>query len=133
MLCLVIRDWSRYFHRCFDNLKSGRWLEEQELQVSVFSNDGFAKSDFAFFRWPDFSMQAAKMRGIDGRASNNFAWHLKGQGFINLTERVYEWPLDKWPEAQKTKDIGKATLTNLIKGLEGLRMLVLAKYLGWTR
>ena len=52
---------------------------------------------------------------------------------MNITERVYEWPLGEWPEAQNAKEIGKATKINLTRGLEGMSMLLLTKHLGWTR
>ena len=48
-------------------------------------------------------------------------------------EQVYEWSLGEWPEAQKANNSGKATMTNLMKGPEGLSMLLSTRYLGWTR
>ncbi len=133
MLCLGIHDWPHYFRRCFDNLKPGGWFEEQEVQASVFSNDGSAGPDSALFRWADLLAQAAEVGGLDARANNNFGQHLKEQGFVNITERIYEWPIGEWPEAQKARYIGRMTKTNLLKGLEGISLLLLTKNLGWTR
>ena len=53
--------------------------------------------------------------------------------FINIVERVYEWSMRELPEAEKAKDIGKITKINLMKGLDGLRLLLLNHDLGWTR
>lgn len=78
-------------------------------------------------------MQAAKKGRFDAKASIHFGQHLKEQGSLNLMERVYEWALGEWPEAQKATDSGKATMTNLMKGPEGLSMLLSTKYPRWTR
>ena len=52
---------------------------------------------------------------------------------MDIAERVYEWPIRGWPEAEKAKDIGKMTKINLMKGLESLSRLLLTHELGWTR
>ena len=133
MLCLGIHDWPQYFRRCFDGLKPGGWLEEQEIQGTVLSSDGSAGPESALFKWAELIMRAAEMGGVDTRANNKFSQQLKEQGFVNIVERVYEWPIGEWPEAPKAKEIGKATKMNLLKGLEGLSLLLLTKNLGWTR
>lgn len=133
MLRLGIHGWPHYFRRCFDNLKPGGWLEEQEIQMSAVSTDGSAGPDSAPFQWVDLLMQAVEIGGIDPKANNRFGQHLKEQGFVNIVERVYEWPIGEWLKDQKAKDFGKATKTNLMKGLEGLSLLLLTENLEWTR
>lgn len=98
--------------------------------MSAVSTDGSAAPDFALFKWVDLLLQAADMGGIDPKANNKFGQHLKEQGFVNIMERVYEWPIGDWSEDPKANDIGKATNTNLMKGLEGLSLLLLTKHLG---
>ena len=46
---------------------------------------------------------------------------------MNVVERIYEWPIEK---ARKAKEIGKVIKTNVLKGLEGLGLLLLTKTLG---
>ena len=78
-------------------------------------------------------MQVAEMGGVDTRANDKFGQQLKGQGLVNIVERVYEWPIGEWPEAPKAKEIGNATKMNMLKGLEGLSLLLLTKNLGRTQ
>lgn len=115
------------------SVKPGGWLEKQEIQMFTVSTNGSAGPDSALFKWVGLPLQAAEMGGTDPKANNKFWQHLKEQEFVNVMERVYEWLTGEWPEDQKAKDIGKATNTNLMKGLEGLSLLLLTKHLGWTR
>ena len=47
---------------------------------------------------------------------------------MNVVERIYEWPIGE--KARKAKEIGKLIETNVLKGLEGLSLLLLTKTLG---
>lgn len=64
--------------------------------MSAVSTDGSAGPDSALFEWAALLislMQTTSMGGIDPKANDKLGQHLKEQGFVNIMELVYEWPV----------------------------------------
>lgn len=57
--------------------------------------------------------------GIDAMAAQNYKRWLIEQGFEDVKELKYKWPIGSWPKDPRQKTLGKMTLVNTLTGLEG--------------
>ena len=107
MLVGSIGDWPGFMKQSFDNLRSGGWLELQDIVMHPQCQDGTMRDDSYIKQWGDTMLAscAAIRRYADS------ALHYKQQmidaGFVNVTEVVYKWPTNTWPAQQHYRELGK--------------------------
>jgi hypothetical protein len=70
--------------------------------------------------------------GKDWWCTVNYATWFKEAGFVSVTERQFAWPSNTWPKGAKQKQLGYATLTNSLEGLQGVSMAVLSRAFGMS-
>ncbi|MCJ1434852.1 hypothetical protein MMC27_004222 [Xylographa pallens] len=133
MLVLGMHDWPRFFRQSWDYMKPGAWLEMQELQFPVKSDDGSAGKDSPFSEWSYRVMEAAEKVGINPRSCEKFEEQLAQQGFVNIRYETIKWPIGSWAKGKKEKEIGRWMLENTMQGLQGVSMALLTRHLGWSR
>ncbi len=132
LLYFGMRDWPRYFQRCFQNLKPGGWVEAQECQFPGFDEScSGAEDQSAYVRWSEHVAQALSKGGIDPAPGKSFSYLLQDQGFVNVEKRVIKWPASAWSEEPVQKEIGRLTKPNVNKALDGVSRLLFTKKLGW--
>ncbi|KKY19808.1 putative methyltransferase domain-containing protein [Diplodia seriata] len=133
MLCLGMHNWQRFIEQCYRHLKPGGWLELQEGQLPTRCDDDSVTKDDPLQKWAILVHEAAAKCGIDTMASDKFSQQLRDQGFETITEQVVKWAVGAWPKGQKQKMLGRWTLENLGRGLQGISVALLTKVLGWSR
>ncbi|MCJ1378816.1 hypothetical protein MMC17_001915 [Xylographa soralifera] len=133
MLVLGMHDWPRFFRQSWDYMKPGAWLEMQELQFPVRSDDGSAEKDSPFYEWSLRVMEAAEKVSINPTACEKFEEQLAQQGFVNIRYETIKWPIGSWAKGKKEKEIGRWMLENTMQGLQGVSMALLTRHLGWSR
>lgn len=134
VLYFGMRDWQRYFRRCFQNLKSGGWVEAQECQFPGFddSYSGTGKES-AYVDWTNHVARALRKGGIDPAPGESFSGLLQKQGFVNVQKKVIKWPASAWSEEPIQKEIGRLMKPNVSKSLGMVSMPLFTKELGWKK
>ena len=133
MLCLVVRDWTRFFQQCWDNLQPGGWVEIQEIRPPIECDDDSLPPGAALHRWSEMILESARRIGINGRAAETFSEKLRDQGFINIREEKAMWALGSWPRGKREKIIGQWTQENMLQGIQGLSLALFTRRLGMSR
>ncbi|KAK1636803.1 S-adenosyl-L-methionine-dependent methyltransferase [Colletotrichum phormii] len=103
----AIDDWDLHLRRCYDNLEPGGWIELQELDVHVTSDDGTLT--------PHHALALLGRPYIDPRA-------LAAAGFVDVSVTTFKWPLNEWPKSAKHKQLGRIQLENGTTGMEAFTM-----------
>jgi hypothetical protein len=58
---------------------------------------------------------------------------LANAGFVDIVEKKYKWPANRWPKDKKYKELGAWSLTALDGGLEGLTLALFTRGLSWSQ
>ena len=99
----------------------------------VYCDDGTLMPDNAMLRWLQLLVDGSNRLGRPLEVARGHQKRLLDAGFVNVTTRVYRWPVNTWPRDPKYREIGLWTLANVDSGLEGLSMALLTRGLGWSR
>ncbi|OHE98936.1 methyltransferase domain-containing protein [Colletotrichum orchidophilum] len=127
-----ISDWEVYLRRCYDNLSPGGWLELQELDVIVASDDGTLTEDHAFSKWCKLIQKATAELGrayIDPKPLKDI---LIAIGFVDVKITSYKWPCNDWAKDEKYKQLGRLHCENFTSGLEAFSMAGFTRAFDWT-
>ena len=133
MLFSGTHDWPSYFRRCYTNLKSGGWVEAQELNLPFHCDDGTAAPDSGLMRWGSLQYEATTKAGLNAAAGYDFKDYMLSQGFTNVQEKVLHWPCTPWPEDEAGKKLGMMQKPNILLALEGATMNLFMNQLGWSK
>ena len=133
LVILSMRDWPRYFRRCYNNLKPGGWLELQEVQFPFQYEDGFPPDDSPLVRWSGYILEATSRVGVDTQAADKFVDMLQTEGFTNIKQEKLRWPIGAWSKDAKEKEIGKWMVYNALEGVESAGMALFSRVFGWSK
>ncbi|KAG0638417.1 S-adenosyl-L-methionine-dependent methyltransferase [Tuber brumale] len=125
-------DWPKFIERSFVTLKPGGWLECQEIESNILSDDGTLLPDSALARWNRLLLGAAETYGRSVVAAARLADWMEDAGYVNVTNRCFKLPNNAWPKNQKMKEVGMYQMVNFLDGLEALTMALFTRALGWT-
>jgi len=75
---------------------------------------------------------AGKMRG-SADAATRYKAQLEAAGFVNVTEKIYKWPSNRWPKNKKLKELGMWFQQDVQPSLEGLSLAAFTRGLGWRK
>ncbi|KAK1452046.1 methyltransferase domain-containing protein [Colletotrichum melonis] len=133
----AINDWDLYLRRCYDNLEPGGWIELQELDVHVTSDDGTLTPHHALSHWSRLLAAASQKLGrpyIDPRAlaTGDPTTGLAAAGFVDVSVTTFKWPLNEWPKSAKHKQLGRIQLENGTTGMEAFTMAAFTRAFKWT-
>ncbi|OJJ65008.1 hypothetical protein ASPSYDRAFT_54382 [Aspergillus sydowii CBS 593.65] len=127
-----IGDWDQLLKQAYNHLKPGGWIEFQEFEIGVRSDDGTHRKapllmDLAK-KLDDASKQFGKRMSI---ASSLSGW-LEGVGFTNITEDIYKCPVGTWPKSRRLKEIGRVGKLSVIEAIEPYSLALFTRVLGWS-
>ncbi|UQC90272.1 uncharacterized protein CLUP02_15802 [Colletotrichum lupini] len=128
-----IIDWKVYIKKCFDNLKSGGFLELQEYDVFVKSDDGTLKPEHAVSRCVDLIYDASIKFGRPYQHIEPLAEMMREVGFVDVAIQSDKWPLNAWARDSKYKELGMWNHENMSSGVEGFTMAAFTRIHNWTK
>lgn len=92
-----------------------------DVHVPFADVDGSSKGTM-LEKWSKRMERACAKAGIDSKAVASYKQWMIDQGFENVTEYKYKWPIGTWPKDKKAKYLGKMNRTNFLTGLEGFSL-----------
>ncbi|KAF6815075.1 methyltransferase domain-containing protein [Colletotrichum sojae] len=128
-----ITDWKRFFIQCYGNLEPGGWLEVQEGHMRAHSDDGTLKPDSSIVKWVDLLEEAAEKFGRPFADCPSLAKLMEEVGFVDVSLKMYKWPLNPWPKDPHYRELGAWNFSNFIKGIEAITMAPFTRGHGWTK
>lgn len=128
-----IKDWSHFYKEAYHSLQPGGWVENQEFDCQVLSDDNTIPPDSKVQEWVKLWNEGIEALGASGRCDpEKLARQMADEGFSNVSIKQYKMPIGPWPKDKRLKDAGKFGLVAITEGMQGLSSKVFTKGLGWS-
>lgn len=114
------------------NLVPGGYLEIQEVDVNIKSDDGSLSPDNIMLKSLALLNEASVMFGRPYLDILSLMDIMKNIGFEDVVVEKFKWPINSWPRDKKAKLLGSWCYTNMACGLEAFIMAPLTRAHGWT-
>ncbi|ORY17343.1 S-adenosyl-L-methionine-dependent methyltransferase [Clohesyomyces aquaticus] len=127
-----INDWDRLCAQAYTHLQPGGWLEFQEPEAWVISDDDTLKKAENLCRWQQLVNDAASQFKKEIRLADSLKQRMLKAGFVDVYERVVKVPIGPWPKDPKMKEIGRYQREHMAMGIEPYTLGFIGKVLGWS-
>ena len=128
-----IKEWPHFYKEAYKCLKPGGWVENQEFDCQVLSDDNTIPRNSKVQEWVRLWNDGIQVLGGTGRCDpEKMARQMNDEGFVNVGIRRYKMPIGPWPKNIRLKEAGKFGLVAITDGMQGLSAKVFTKGLGWS-
>ncbi|KAJ4287188.1 hypothetical protein N0V90_012586 [Kalmusia sp. IMI 367209] len=127
-----VPDWDFFVAQAYEHIAPGGWIEIVEHSVQPRCDDDTMGPDHFFHLWGETVVELGRKWGKPFTIWEEAKGHLEKAGFVDVTEVVYKWPMNGWPEDRKMKDIGRWNQLRLHEGVEGFMLRLLTQIGGWS-
>ncbi|KKA25125.1 hypothetical protein T310_0830 [Rasamsonia emersonii CBS 393.64] len=130
-LAASIKDFKKLLKQCFNNTKPGGWVEFQDWDMLIRSEDGTTKGS-AIEKYYQAIIPAFEKAGYPTRPGPQLEEWFRETGFVNIHVHKYRVPIGVWPKDSHYKKLGTLFLLSAEKGFEGAAMAVLTRFESWS-
>ncbi|KAB8248064.1 S-adenosyl-L-methionine-dependent methyltransferase [Aspergillus flavus] len=127
-----VADWDKFYKEALDHLKPNSYLEQVEVSVVPKSDDG-STNNTVFEEWGRVSLQAGDAFGKTLRIVDEAKEKMIKAGFVDVQEHRFKCPVGPWAKDPRLKVLGKYNRLQWEMGIEGWSMMLLTRFLNWTR
>ena len=128
-----LKDWPHFYREAYRCLKPGGWVENQEFDAQVLSDDDSVPANSKVQEWVRLWNEGMGKLGATGRCdSEKLAQQMREAGFIDVRILKYKMPIGPWPRDPRLKEAGLYGLIALLNGIDGLSAKVFTRGLGWN-
>lgn len=128
-----IKSWPKFYKQAFEALQPGGWVECQEFDLWISSDDNTIPHDSAVIRWQNLWEEGVQKAGLTGRCyPERMKQQMEEAGFVNVKILPFKMPIGPWPKDKQLKQSGLYTLVGMLDGVSGLSLRVYTGLLGWT-
>ncbi|PVH70396.1 S-adenosyl-L-methionine-dependent methyltransferase [Cadophora sp. DSE1049] len=132
-LCGSIRDWDRLYGQIYQHLKPGGWLEMQEYEAWVKSDDDPELLNApAVLQWQQLVDEATVIFGKKLNMADTVKQRFIDAGFEDVREDVYKVPIGPWPLDRRLKILGLYQLEQMCDSVEAFTLAPLTRILKWS-
>ncbi|PGH26379.1 hypothetical protein AJ80_01877 [Polytolypa hystricis UAMH7299] len=127
-------DFPKLYAQALENLKPGGWLEVQEYDAWVYSDDDKemknAPNTLAWCQTVDkSSIGFGKRLNV---AKFQKKW-MEEAGFVDVTEKVVKVPVGTWTKDTKLKEVGRYERLHMNESVEAHSMALYTRFLGYSK
>ncbi|KAL5003270.1 S-adenosyl-L-methionine-dependent methyltransferase [Aspergillus recurvatus] len=127
-----IADWDRLFRQAYNHLKPGGWIEFQEFEAAIHSDDGTEIKAPMLLDLAKKLDEASRKFGRRVSVAPSLAGWMERAGFTNVTEDIYKCPVGSWPKSPRLKEIGRVGKVAVIEAIEPYSLALFTRVLGWS-
>lgn len=109
-------------------LTPGGWIEQMELDVRVYSDDGTLQEGGTLATWGDNFIGCSERAGRSLLTQETMHAAMEKAGFVDIQEKLYKIPLGPWPKDKVLKEAGQLQYAHWVTALEGWAMWLLTKF-----
>ncbi|KAJ5006182.1 Secondary metabolism regulator LAE1 [Colletotrichum sp. SAR 10_66] len=102
----ILRKLDKVLVDAHENMRSGGWIEFQELHGQIHSDDGTMASDDKLKTFYELVVQAFQSLGLDFHKARDLGPHLEAAGFRNVQCQIMKIPIGTWPKDNTQRLIG---------------------------
>lgn len=85
-----IGDWPKLFRQAYQHLRPGGWMEVQEFEAAVGSDDGTHLLAPTMVEWVEKVNEAARQFGKPMNVASQIQSWMETTGFVNVTDDIYK-------------------------------------------
>lgn len=115
------------------NLNSGGWVEFQDYNYMIYSEDDTCTDQLAVHKWITTLIPSATQIGREPCPGPKLEQWVEAAGFKNIIRRKVKLPIGPWPKDPELKNIGMLNLSQLLDGLDAFSFRLLCDVAGWTQ
>jgi SAM-dependent methyltransferase len=156
-----INDWDRLCQQAYAHVVPGGWVEFQEPEAWVASDDDTMSRATNTDQWQKLVNDAAKVFQKEIRIADSLKQRMINQGFVDVQERIvkvcliccfpvlspslphfqptrsailirFQVPIGPWPKDPQMKEIGRYQREHMSMGIEPYTLGFIGKVLGWS-
>lgn len=131
-ICGSVADWPKFFAQAYQNMKPGGWLEMQEYQTWIFSDDDTIDRAPWVREWNTGVDEASIKFGKRFRTAQQHKQWMQEAGFIDVREEIYKAPIGPWAKGKKFKELGTWYRATLLEAVEPFVLGLYTRFLGYT-
>ncbi|KAJ6183622.1 hypothetical protein N7519_004923 [Penicillium mononematosum] len=120
--------WSQVYKQAYNALEPGGWIEQVEMDIRVYSDDGTLKKDSVLAGWGDLFLRCSERAGRSLRTQETMRGQMEKVGFVDAHEELYKIPLGPWAKDKQLKEAGQLQYAHWSTALEGWAMWLLTKF-----
>ncbi|KAJ5714815.1 uncharacterized protein N7483_011996 [Penicillium malachiteum] len=120
--------WDRLYQQAYDALEPGGWIEQMELDVRLYSEDGSLKPEHQLHGWGPLFIRCSERAGRSLRTHETMRDAIKKAGFVDVHEKKYKIPIGPWAKDKLLKEAGHLQYAHWNTGLEGWAMWLLTHF-----
>ncbi|KAJ2898478.1 hypothetical protein MKZ38_003867 [Zalerion maritima] len=132
-MCASFQDYQGFVDKAFSALEPGGYLEMQDLDFPMRCDDDTMSKDSYIYKWTQGFVDAGENLGRPINSAPKYKRMLEKAGFVDVVEKQFKWPMNRWPREKKFKEIGQWAFANVDGGLEGLSLASFTRGLGWSK
>jgi len=150
-----IADWTRFYQQIYTHLKPGGWIEMQEYEAWISSDDDTINQGGKWVsEWQRLIDEASTKFGKKFNVAERQKQYMIEAGFAHVQDDVYKvcpdsvdepvypemlpmliptkTPIGPWAKDRKLKEIGMYHRENIIAGVEPFCLALFTRVLGWS-
>ncbi|KAJ5345780.1 hypothetical protein N7452_003784 [Penicillium brevicompactum] len=120
--------WDQVYKQAYDALEPGGWIEQMELDVRVYSDDGTLKPEHMLHGWGNIFVACSERAGRSLRTHEKMRSAIEKAGFVDVHEEKYKIPMGPWPKDKLLKEAGHLQYAHWNAALEGWAMWLLTHF-----
>ncbi|PYH90270.1 UMTA methyltransferase family protein [Aspergillus ellipticus CBS 707.79] len=127
-----IGDWERLLRQAYEHVKPGGWVEIQEYEAWVYSDDGTDRDAVMVQAFQRKLEEASTQFGKRMNVAHDLKGWMENAGFAGVTDDIYKCPIGAWPKAPRLKEIGKVGKLAYLEAVEPYTLALFTRVLGYT-
>ncbi|KAJ5713635.1 uncharacterized protein N7483_010816 [Penicillium malachiteum] len=127
-----IGDWPRLLRQSFQHLRPGGWVEIQEFETLLTSDDNTHQHAPAVMEWLERLNVASKQFGKQINIATHIRPWMEAEGFANVTDDIYKCPIGGWAKDRRLKEIGRLGKLTVMEVVEPYTLALFTRVLGFT-
>ncbi|KAB8203582.1 AdoMetMTase [Aspergillus parasiticus SU-1] len=127
-----ISDWKQFLNQAYNHVKPGGWVEIQEYETWLRSDDGTAERAPMLMDWQYKIDEASRLFGRHMNVAPHLAQWMEDAKFINVQDDVYKAPVGSWPKNNRLKEIGRVGRVTLYEAVEPYTLALFTRVLGYS-
>ncbi|UKZ87344.1 uncharacterized protein TrAFT101_003152 [Trichoderma asperellum] len=132
-LCGTSGDWPRFYSQVMEHLKPGGWIEMQEYDAWIFSDDDSCDRAPWTMGWVDKLEAASKLYGKQINVAQFQKQWMIDAGFEDVEERIYRIPIGPWAKDPTLKELGRLELTHMQMAVDSHTPALFTRALNYSR
>ncbi|KAJ5157639.1 uncharacterized protein N7482_008739 [Penicillium canariense] len=128
----AIADWPRLLRQGYEHLKPGGWIELQEFEVALKSDDNTLRLAPTLCEYLGRLHEASEAFHRPMNTAEGHRQRLLEAGFEEVRDEVYKVPSNAWSGDPVQKQIGRYNLCSLLMAVEAYSLALFTRVLGWS-